>query len=301
MNLFLFQTTITFILLFLLVILISINLYKGRSQFEKELFKNNIFSKKKVKYENIYRKFVLFKKSLDSVLIDYFTLMKIRGKETTRYYKECFIFSIFFMIGIAILSSYIFDYIITFIILFLSYILGNLVYIYTIKEKIKKYKAALSSEVVELFLTFHLLYPTYKNPDATLRKIILSNKNLEINRQMEHMLLLVSEQGLDSGVKQMLESIRGITGLDIFIELYYNLKKEGIRALQNINSYIGNIISSNELIAEKKINEAKAKVELVIILVIFLGMVILIISPMFLGKFDGQNSLIDYIGFISGN
>lgn len=303
MNFFVFQTTITFLLLFLLTLLIAINFYKAPNQFEKSFLNSSNSFNKKVKYENSYRKFIIFKKSLDQILSDYFILMKIKNEEVIRYYKESFIFSLVFMIGAAILSNYIFDFYITviFIILPLFYGLGNFLYIYTIREKVKKYKIILSSEVVELFLTFHLLYPTYRNPDLTLRKIIVSNKNLEINRQMDHMLLLVSEQGLDSAVKQMLESIRGVTGLDIFIELYYNLKKEGIKALQNINSYIGNIISSNELIAEKKINETKAKVELVIILVIFLGMVILIISPMFLGRFDGQNSLIDYIGFISGN
>lgn len=277
--------------LYLFFLLISIVLICTLILFHKE--EVSIGGRSEFTYKNM----VLNNSFLCKVFNDHKMLLKLNNRHIEKEYMNIFFISLFFSVLLFIFSAIALNILFAIFLLIATYIIVPYVYGYSVKAKDKVYKSMLSKEVVELFLTFHLLYPTYRNPDFTLR-YILSIEKSEINRQIESMLIFVSEKGVKKGAEKMLDSLKGVDGLDIFIELYVNLKKEGAKALQNINSYISNIIKIREMDAEKKINETKTKIELITAIVIFVGLVILILAPMFLGKFDGENSLIDYLGNI---
>lgn len=259
-------------------------------------------NKKKEKIDKkIFQYFLLTTRHYEGIILKSVKLMKLNRDYFYKYYEEGFYFSLLMSVILGFFFGQIAEnlYIGIFIGI-MVYFGANQIYPLLLETELKKYKNYLSNEVIEMFLIFNLLYPTYNNPTSTLIKIINDNKDSELNRQMEYMIKLSAEKGRDAAIKDIKESIEGVKGLEIFIDLYYNLEKEGLKALQDINNYIGNIISTNELEAEKKINETKSKVEVIMFLVIFTGLVILILAPIFLGKFDGEHNLLYYFNFIKG-
>ena len=287
---------------FLILFLLSVSIVLLHSKFDNihnPLLKQTPADKFSFK-DYSYRKLVILYKVCDKAILENAALLKMPKQDIEQQYMKLVSFSLAFASISFLASATFFNLWAGMFSLVISYVIANYLFSYHITEETKQYKRGLSHEVINLFLTFHLLYPTYKNPDTTLRKVISNDTSLEINRQIESMLVNVAEKGLESGVEEMKQSIEGVAGFDVFIELYYNLKKEGVKAMQNINTYVSNIIQNKELDAEKKINETKARVEVVMALVVFVGMAIMILAPMFLGKFDGENTLLDYLGFKVG-